>query len=573
MYPIAATETLADLGSKYQFRLLYYTCALGDFGREILPHLAADMFDQTHYKQLVTLIRSYWDKYGQLPNADNLRLSLPGQSFLSPVDREVLGEEIDKFVQLRSMLSDGRAHNDSVQVIELAWAFIKDRAMRSIRQEMDTMCLLRDYGRSTEVLHRYQNAMQIGYKEVLPVSPLEVNRAVWINRYPNAVPTGIRELDEILPGGLPPGKLGLVLGGQGVGKSSFLTLLADNAWALGYSVLHVVFDENDIETEVKPKYQAKWSGIPVDKMRYHLDEMEASCEQVRKERYGKGNVLIHRFDSAETTVRVLKTWIKHYEERFGIHFDLIVLDYIDEFTPEGRNTQQFQGEVEIVKSFHSMLVELKRPGWTATQAKKESNIKRLLYHDDCGGSVAKIKKAQVVLTLGADQEEKKANRLNLVLLKSNISKCGHIWEDCLFDRDTLVYKMGQSTGYAPAEEVRKMYDEDSGEALPDLGSSYGGYTGLPSRAQVAGHATEPVPTLATNEWRGSFPESQFESESTPITSPVREEAAQAAADSQPSQSASVRAMPNWSPPLAAQLAHQTEQAALVAEFGEALDML
>lgn len=561
MYSIAPTETLADLGSKYQFRLLYYTCALTDFGREILPHLTADMFDQTHFKQLVTLIRTYWDKYGQLPNVDNLRLLLPEQSYLSPVDREVLGDEISKFGQLRVMLSDGRAHNDSAQVMELAWRFVQDRAMRLVRQEIDSMCMLRDYGRATEVLHRYQSAMQLGIKEELPVSPLVANRSVWLNRYPNAIPTGIEALDKILPGGLPPGKLGLILGGQGVGKSSVLTMLADNAWAMGYHVLHVVFDENDIETEVTPKYHAKWSGIPVEQMRYHMDAMDATILRVGKERQGKGNISLKRFDSAETTVRVLKNWIKHYEERFGVRFDLIVLDYIDEFVPEGRTTTQFQGEVEIVKAFHSMLVDLNRPGWTATQAKKESNIKRLLYYDDCGGSVAKLKKAQVVLTLGADVEEKKENRLNMVLLKSNISKCGHIWEDCYFDRDTLAFKMGQTTGYAPAEEVRKMYDEDSGEALPELGTGYAGYR-APVTVTVSAQPTlVAVPAaVTTNGWRSSFPASAFESEPALV-----------AGDSVPAEVLAHQSMPSWTPPLAALVVSQTIQGALVATLADALN--
>ena len=516
MHP-ATTETLGDLGYKYQFRLLYYTCALGDFGRQILPHLSADMFDQPQFKQLVTLIRSYWDKYGQLPNVDNLRLMLVDQLYLSSVDKEVLQEELSKFLTLRAMLANGGAHNDSQQVMELAWKFIQDRAMRSVNLEVGSMVSMRDYGKLREVIYRMQSAMQLGVKEDLPVSPLKSCHDVWLNRYPNAVPTGIPQLDRILPGGLPPGKLGLVLGGQGVGKSSILTLLSDNAWALGYHVLHIVFDENDVDTEVTPKYHAKWSGIPVDEMRYHLDEMDATIERVTKERRGRGNISIKRFDSAETTVRVLKTWIERYEERFGVHFDLIVMDYIDEVIPENKLAQGSYGEVEVVKSFHSMLVSLNRPGWTATQAKKESNIKRLLYYDDCGGSVAKLKKAQVVVTMGADPDQKLHDQMNVVLLKSNISKCGHIWEDCHFNRDTLSLKMSSQSGYAPEEEIRKTFDE--GEHAPESGTGASEFTGANPRnlrpmgtSQSSGPAASP----ATSSWQHRLPESSFESESSSL---------------------------------------------------------
>jgi hypothetical protein len=580
MYVQTGNDTLAEFGVKYQFRLLYYTCSLADFGREILPHLTSDMFDQEHFKQLVTLIRAYWQKYGQLPNVDNLRLMLRDELYMSPVQKEIVEGEINKFNQLRSMLASGAAHNDSQFVIEKVWEFVRDRSMRAVKHEMDSMLLTRSYENARGVMTRFQTAMQLGVKEHVPTTPARDMHDIWLNRYPNAVPTGIAEFDHILPGGLPPGKLGLILGGQGVGKSSLLTLLADNAWSLGYHVLHVVFDENDPDTEVTPKYQAKWSGIPVDEMRDNIPHMEKVVKEINMKREGKGAVSIMRFDSADTTVRVLKTWIQQYEERYGVHFDLIVLDYIDEVVAENRNYSgnQTAGEVEVVKAFHSMLVELKRPGWTATQAKKESNIKRLLYYDDCGGSIAKLKKAQVVITVGADPQQKHDNQVNVVFLKSNISKCGHIWEDCHFNRDTLQLTMGTSAGYAPAEEISKAYEE--GEKGPITSSP-------PRPVQRAEPApAPPAPVQTASTWRGSLPASDFEREG-PALRPLAEQTPAVALAEIPgprsaaAPEATPQLTPDW-PPLevdvsavskAGDAAYSPVDSPLVGQITELADML
>jgi hypothetical protein len=516
MYTQQVTETLAHYGPKYQFRLLYFTCTLPDFGRAILPRLNSEMFDQSHYKQLVTLIRSYWDKYGQLPNTDNLHLMLQTQQLMGPVDKELVEETLGHFQTFRAQLADGRQHNDSQQVVEYAWTFVQDREMRQLRQEFDVMTATRSYGQLPSLMRRMQDAMQLGIKEDLPVSPLQVTPDVWISRYPKAVPMGIEEIDRILPGGLPPGHLGLILGGQGIGKSSILTLIADAGWQKGYNVLHVVFDENNVKLNVMPKYHAKWSGIPVEEMKYHLPEMEATIARVQQERAGKGSVSIKRFESEHTTVRVLEQWILAYEESYGIYFDEIVMDYIDEVKPEGRYQTGAAAEVEVVGAFHSMLVRLDRPGWTATQGTKESNEKRLLYQTDCGGSVAKLKKAQVIITIGADQQQKHDNQMNIVLLKSNISKCGHIWEDCYFDRDTLKFKMGQQNGYVPEDIVRDNYEEGQYRSEYGTGAVEVPKPALPAPKPREAWAMPAVPAeqpvLSENVWKKSMPASTFESE-------------------------------------------------------------
>ncbi len=579
--PFEQTESLQNYGPKYQFRLLYFVCSLSDFGQQILPHLTAEMFDQQHNKQLVTLIRLYWEKYSQLPNVDNLRLMIP-EKIGDPVDRNVLNEQLDMFGKLRAMLADGRAHNDSQQVQELAWNFIRERAFRAIKRDFDTLVLCRDFTNVKELTHRMQDAMQLGHREDMPISPLRVTRALWENRYPGAIPTGIEAFDKILPGGLPPGKLGMFLMPQGVGKSSILSLIGDNVWAMGYQVLHIVFDEND-PNEITLKYHAKWSGIRGADMKDNLQHMEETVLRVGKEREGKGTLAIRHFSSENMTVRTLKTWIQRYEERWGIRFDLILLDYIDELSPESRNRDSYQGETEVVKAFHSMLVELNRPAWTATQAKKESNDKRLLYFNDCGGAVAKLKKAQVVITGGADNDQRDQSKINFVFLKSNISRSGQIWEDCHFDRDRLRLEISDPVGMAPVEEMRAMYEDGeleqlakTGQIAPELMAVFGAAAQMLDLAKTPSlpattHEPEVLPETSTN-WARSFPVSTFEQE-PPLTqwvSPVDGELlhpdtaeAEILAQSEPA-----AAVVKQTPPPATEDAHN-----LIATLGSALDAL
>jgi hypothetical protein len=169
-----------------------------------------------------------------------------------------------------------------------------------------------------------------------------------------------------------------------------------------------------------------------------------------------GLIKIKRFPSNEMTVPKLKNWIIKHQQKVGYKFDQINIDYVDEMISHLSNQNNpYQGEKEVVAGILDMLVEFDICGWTATQAKKESNNKKMLDLNDSGGSVAKVKKAQVVLTIGRDSEDRNNNRATFHLAKSNISPSGHIFEDSVFDNAYMRFELSPPTG-----SVIEQFDDD-----------------------------------------------------------------------------------------------------------------
>jgi hypothetical protein len=169
-----------------------------------------------------------------------------------------------------------------------------------------------------------------------------------------------------------------------------------------------------------------------------------------------GLIKIMRFPSNEMTVPKLKNWIIKYQQKVGYKFDQINIDYVDEMISHLSNQNNpYQGEKEVVAAILDMFVEFDICGWTATQAKKESNNKKMLDLNDSGGSVAKVKKAQVVLTIGRDSEDRNHNRATFHLAKSNISPSGHIFEDSVFDTAHMKFELSAPTG-----SVVEQFDDD-----------------------------------------------------------------------------------------------------------------
>jgi hypothetical protein len=249
----------------------------------------------------------------------------------------------------------------------------------------------------------------------------------------------------------------MILAGQGVGKSTILTNFSVNAFKQGKKVLHVIFGENEIR-DVKLLISTSLTGMSFkDAQRQPDVATKKAKEQIAKiKSKNLGLIKIMRFPSNEMTVPKLKNWIIKYQQKVGYKFDQINIDYVDEMISHLSNQNNpYQGEKEVVAGILDMFVEFDICGWTATQAKKEANNKKQLDLNDSGGSVAKVKKAQVVLTIGRDSDDRNNNRATFHLAKSNISPSGHVFENSTFDTAHMRFELTPPTG-----AVIEQFDDD-----------------------------------------------------------------------------------------------------------------
>lgn len=277
-------------------------------------------------------------------------------------------------------------------------------------------------------------------------------------------------------------------------NTSLLNYIADTAFLDGKNVLQIIFDENSVEEVMKAHY-AKWSEIPaIEFVKNKAKVKDRVMEVKRKHRAGK--LIIKRFSSDGTNIPMIKAWVKAYQEMYAINFDLLVVDYIDEIEST-KNLGIWDAQADVAKTLHSMLVDFNIPGWTATQAKKESNDKRLLIFDDCGGSVAKLKKAQLIISIGADLDQKRKNKANFTILKSNFSSCGQIYEECDFNRGILKVFIPESNHFLPGDIIDQGFDSEE-ETLPRFDARGNLPTSNFEDAIVIENTIEETPVISKN---------------------------------------------------------------------------
>jgi hypothetical protein len=139
------------------------------------------------------------------------------------------------------------------------------------------------------------------------------------------------------------------------------------------------------------------------------------------------------------TVPFLKRWILNYQKVFNIKFDMIVLDYIDcvESHEKNNNSDTLSNELKVVKAFEAMLAELNIPGWSAIQGNRNSLGAEVVTTNQMGGNIKKAQKTHFLMSIARSDEQKEKGVANIKILKSRFGRDGILFEDCLFNNDTL----------------------------------------------------------------------------------------------------------------------------------------
>jgi sulfur relay (sulfurtransferase) DsrC/TusE family protein len=450
--------TATSLGTeRHQKRILFHIF-FSDFPKDVILKLESQHFTDEKHKIIFTLIKEYVQEYNSLPSLRTIGEIIKKNKTHSKEQRNVWITELSAINNDYKKLLEGKDRNDFDYIKSDINNFIKVQELK-ILSENDIKLVVdgNNMNLLNSVLEKLRTIINIGSDDIDPDDVEDFDSNIFLQRYRDHIPTGLIQIDRIITG-LPKGKLGMIIAAQGVGKSSLLAYLTVNAFKLGKKVLHIIFSENE-KDDIKLLIATALTGISFSDAKKDPKRVEKLAKEKITEikTIKMGVIKIMRFPSNEKTIPELKNWVTKYQQKIGYKFDQINFDYVDEVKSHISNPNNpYQSEKEVVGAMLDMFVEFDNCGWTATQAKKESNNKKELDLFDCGGSVAKVKKAQVVITVGRDAEDRNNNRATFHLAKSNISPSGHFFRDSLFDTAHMNFELTPPSG-----TVIEVFDDET----------------------------------------------------------------------------------------------------------------
>lgn len=413
------------LGGEFQMKVISQILCDRVFGLNIIEIMNPKYFDNANYRQIVSMIKDYNQKFeNSLPTISGLK-----EKILVEVKDEIQRE------YLLTILNDlaKKSLEDDKATQTTASNFCKQQEVKKALTKIESIIkkgAFEDYSTIEEIM---RNALAVGEKHDDSVEVSDDIDSVLEEDYRKPIPTGIDGIDESIGGGLGKGEFGLFLAPTGVGKSTFLTKVANTAYNMGHNVLQIIFEDN--KKDIQRKHYTCWTGIPMKELSKHKELVK---EVSQNQKSGGGRLIIKKCSSDSTTINHVKQYLRFLRNK-GITIDMLVLDYIDCITPSRINDDQTANEGTVVRQFESLVSEFNIIGWSALQSNRTGVNADVVLLDQMGGSFKRAQVAHLVISAGKTLEQKEKGTATMAILKSRFGGDGVVFKDMTFDNATMYF--------------------------------------------------------------------------------------------------------------------------------------
>jgi len=443
---MSANKNFGYLGNNFQIQLLNNILVTSDFANTIIDVIDPKYFDNNYFRLIMQMIKEYYVKYEHTPSYNTLE-QIAKSEITSDIARKLV---IDTIGNIKECPSDG-----DVFVQEKSLKFCKQQELKKVMNKAQNIIDKGDFESYDTLEEMVRGALQVGESDKGTSDVFFNLDNVLEDDYRHPVPMGIKGIDNLLKGGLAKGEIGVILAPTGVGKTTVLTKIANNAFNHGYNVLQIFFEDNP--KIIQRKHFTMWTGIAPDNLSDHKDKV---LDKVRNIKENTSNSLIlKKLPSDSLTMNQIKNQIRKMIAE-GFKIDLVVLDYIDCINPDKVLSDEWKSEGSVMRGFESMCHELNIVGWTATQGNRSSISSDVVTTDQMGGSIKKAQVGHVIISVAKTLQQKEMNLATIAITKSRIGKDGIIFENCKFDNEMLEIDTDQSVTFLGMEEQKEERKRD-----------------------------------------------------------------------------------------------------------------
>jgi len=429
------------LGNTFQLQILNNIILYKDFASSIVDVLEPKYFDNQYFKLIMQMTKEYYHKYEHAPSFSTLE-QITKSEVTSPMAQKMV---LDMITQVIDAPDDGYQY-----VQEKALKFCKQQELQKVMTKAQKIIDKGDFESYDHLEEMVREALQVGEVDTGTADVFFNLDEVLDDDFRHPIPIGITGIDNLLKGGLAKGEIGVILAPTGVGKTTVLSKIANNAFNLGYNVLQIFFEDNP--KIIQRKHFTMWTKIAPDNLSLQREEVLEKVKQIKEN--APNRLILKKLPSDTLTMNQIKNQIRKMIAE-GIKLDLVVVDYIDCIVPDKNLGDEWKSEGSVMRGFESMCHELDIAGWTATQGNRSSISSEVVTTDQMGGSIKKAQVGHVIISIAKSLQQKEMNLATIAITKSRIGKDGIVFENCKFDNEMIEIDTDSSVTFLGMEEQKE----------------------------------------------------------------------------------------------------------------------
>jgi len=217
------------------------------------------------------MIKEYNQKWDSVPTFDTLEQITKSEFQQEQIAKVV----IDTLKKIKDAPISG---GDFVQ--EKALKFCKQQELQKAITKAQKVIDGGEFENYDTLEEMIRDALQVGINENGMLSVFSNLDDVLNEDFRHPIPMGIGGIDRLLKGGLAKGEIGVVLAPTGVGKSTFLTKIANHGFNLGYNILQIFFEDNP--KVIQRKHFTLWTKIHPDDMSNKKEEVLMRVKEIEE---------------------------------------------------------------------------------------------------------------------------------------------------------------------------------------------------------------------------------------------------------------------------------------------------
>lgn len=378
-------NSLSKYGHSFQIKVLGALLTKRDFLLNIVDSLDSEYFESQSCKWIIEYILKYFAKYHTYPTIETLSIEI------KKIDNEIL--RISFTETLREVYK--MAESSDLEWVETEFSdFCRNQHMKKAIMTSVDLLSLGDYNGIRSVIN---DAMKAGEDKNLGLDYTADIETRYREDDRKVIPFPWKTFNELTQGGYGKGDLVLLFGNPGGGKSWGVIAMGAYAAALGYNVIHYTLELS--EGYVGKRYDAVFSGINVDKLDKHRDEVEQAVGKV------KGKIIIKEYAPKRASLDALESHIQQLKYQDGFVPDIIIVDYLDLLRTKGRKERKDEID-DVYTEAKGLSKQLGIPIISPSQANRTGADKEILQAENAAGSYDKIMIGDIIISLARGRKDK-----------------------------------------------------------------------------------------------------------------------------------------------------------------------
>ena len=334
--------------------------------------LCSSIIDSSYFNpefvNAVKFIQTYYDKFHTTPTPGQVEAETKTVLKKRNISRDQIdycATEIEAFCKRKAVQRAVLASSDLIAKddYETVYSTIRDAI---------TISLTRDLGL------RYFDDPKARLERMLNEDPVE--------------PTGWKEVDRLLFGGIGRKKLLLVSANSGGGKSMTLANLGFNFLERGRNVLYISLELD--EDTIAQRYDTMYTGVSRRDWKSNISVITTRLEGLPKE-HGKLDIVQM---PVGTTANQIRAYLKEFYLKYEIYPDMLILDYLDKMYPNETRIDMsdvWTKDKLCSEQLRQIAVDYNMFCATASQLNRDAVKAKEHDHSHIAGGISKINEADV----------------------------------------------------------------------------------------------------------------------------------------------------------------------------------